>query len=62
MNLNFNNNASAVYQLDKNELNVIYVPVPRLYQRKHREAYLKSISDGLKEQGYKHLLLPVLDD
>jgi len=52
----------AVYQLDPEVMNVIYVPVSRILPVKKREAHMKTISDGLKESGYKHLLIPVMDD
>ena len=61
MQFNLNDGTSAVYQLRKESMNVIYVPVPRAYPQKRKDSYIKSISKALSEEGYKHLLLPVMD-
>jgi DNA adenine methylase len=52
----------AVYQLTKDTMNVIYIPVPRVYPVKKRKAYLKEMSDTLTEKGYENFLIPILDD
>ena len=62
MSINFNGAAPLVYQLDPDEMNVIYLPVQRILPNKKKEAYIKDISNKLNEMGCRHLLIPVMDD
>ena len=45
--LDFNEgNTPAVYQLDPEKMNLIYVPVHRILPQNKKKEYLKSISEG----------------